>query len=124
MACRYAQATVIVSKNFFKQYKNYPFASNNVLTEKVFPNKFIFTTEMCDNELRSIKRVTTAAFTVYNRAFNDFMPCIDQIVIENVHMSKSFKESGQIHLNNPVINSINVKQSILPIFDDPIRMFA
>jgi hypothetical protein len=77
---------------------------------------------MYDNEHRSIKRVTNAALAVYNRAFNDFMPCIDEIVIENVHISKSFKDPEPIHLNNPVINSINVKQ--LPIFDDPIRMFA
>tara|TARA_B100001094_G_C18194596_1_gene809741 strand:- start:4237 stop:4611 length:375 start_codon:yes stop_codon:yes gene_type:complete len=124
MAYRYARATVVVSKNFFNQYKNYPFGAHNVLIDKVSPNKFIFSTDIYDNEPQSIKRVTNAALAVYNRAHNDFMPCIDKIFIENVHISESFNEPEPIHLNNPVINSVNVKQSTLPIFDDPIRMFA
>jgi len=85
---------------------------------------FIFSTEINHNEVQSINRVTSSAISIYNRAHNDFMPCADKIVIENVHISETYNTFDPIHIHKPVINALNFKQSTFPIFDDPIRMFA
>lgn len=123
MAHRYARASVVVSNNFFKQYKQYQFCNKNVNTDLVSPNKFIFSTIVYDNEYKSIKRVTNAALSVYNRAHNDFMPCIDEIKIENIQISDIIHAPEPLRLNHPVIKSTSFFDKS-GVFDDPIRMFA
>ena len=84
MAYRHAHACVEVSKRFFNKYKNYPFGCKDVVMDVIKPNQFFFTTEVYDNEPKSIRRVTNAAISVYQRGYNDSMSCVDKITIKSV----------------------------------------
>ena len=121
MAHRYARACVVVSNNFFKQYKQTQFGNKNVNMDLVSPNKFVFSSVVYDNEYKSIVRVTNAALSVYNRAHNDFMPCIEEIKIENVHISNIIHAPEPLRLNYPVLKSTSFFNKS-GIFDDPIRI--
>ena len=87
---RYVRSTVLVSKQFFKQYENHCFGNKTVICKKIKPDMLMFTSEIVHSELVSVKNVLDCSFSVYQKAHNDFMPCIDQIEIQDVYISKDF----------------------------------
>jgi len=104
---RYVRSTVLVSKQFFKQCQNHSFGNRNVTCEKIKPDKLIFTSPIVHNELVSVKNVLDCSFSVYQKAHNDFMPCIDEIEIQDVYISENYQATMKNSYSNkefPIIH--------------------
>jgi hypothetical protein len=100
----FAKAFVRVSKQAFNKYNRFVLESPDVFVNKIEPNIFVFTNEIYPNgcEFTSVKKVTDAALTVFKTAKEDNMPCIHDIVIEDVHIDKNSISFAQVAMFLPI----------------------